>query len=131
MLSNLLFFILGVLTTLALVAIIVRYKKRKKASRAGIRQSAMFLFIKNFMPELIADALNKQTQAAIYDDSKFINYIEMPDKKVYWISRSVLYYADIAGGRFDPKEGKLLKTRNLPEKEINKVLYIMNSLRDG
>jgi hypothetical protein len=55
----------------------------------------------------------------------------MPDKKVYWMDRNIFYCADVSGGRFNPKEGKPLKIKNISEKEINKLLYIINSLRDG
>ena len=75
--------------------------------------------------------LNRETQAMYFESSKMLNYIEMPDKKVYWMDRNIIYYAESSGGKFNPKEGKALKVKDLPEKEINKVLYIINSLKDG
>jgi hypothetical protein len=130
------FFFAGVLTTLALIVIIsIRlHNKRKKAAAQktiGMTQSSMFLLLKNFMPKDFERMFHKETQAMYFENSKMLNYIEMPDKRVYWMDRNMLYYTDISSGRFDPGEGKPLKIKNIPEKEINKVLYIINSLRDG
>jgi hypothetical protein len=128
-------FFAGVLTTLALIVIIsirLHRKRNKKAApkSIGMRQSSMFLLIKNFMPDDFDRMFEKETQSTYYDSNKMLNYVEMPDKKVYWVDRNIFYYADVSGGRFNPKEGKPLKITNIPEKEINKLLYIINSLRD-
>jgi hypothetical protein len=130
------FFFAGVLTTLALIVIIsirLHRKRNKKAApkSIGMTQSSMFLLIKNFMPKDFDRVFHKETQAMYFENSKRLNYIEMPDNMVYWMDRNIIYYTDISDGRFDPGEGKPLKIRNIPEKEINKVLYIINSLRDG
>jgi hypothetical protein len=129
-------FFAGVLTTLALIVIIsIRLHSKRKKNAApksiGMTQSSMFLLIKNFMPKDFDRMFEKETQSIYHDSNKMLHYVEMPDKKVYWMDRNIFYSADISGGRFDPKEGKPLKIRNIPEKEINKLLYIINSLRDG
>jgi hypothetical protein len=129
-------FFAGVLTTLALIVIIsirLHSKRKKNAAQKsiGMTQSSMFLLLKNFMPKDFDRMFHKETQSMYFESNKMLNYIEMPDNKVYWIDRNIIYYTDISGGRFDPKEGKLLKIKNIPEKEINKALYIINSLRDG
>jgi hypothetical protein len=124
------------LTTILLIVIIsirLHRKRNKKAApkSIGMTQSSMFLLIKKFMPKDFDRVFHKETQAMYFENSKMLNYIEMPDKRVYWMDRNIIYYTDISGGKFDPGEGKPLKIRNIPEKEINKVLYIINSLRDG
>lgn len=129
-------FFAGVLTTLALIAIIsIRlYSKKPKdtaTTSTAMTQSSMFLLIRNFLPDDFARMFETETQAMYFESNKMLNYIEMPDKKVYWIDRNRIYYADSEGGKFNPKKGKALKIKDLPEKEINKVLYIMNSLKDG
>ena len=129
-------FFAGVLTTLLLLAIISirlysKKTKNKAATSIGMTQSSMFLLIKNFMPKDFAGMFHKETQAMYFESNKMLNYIEMPDKKVYWMDRNIIYYANALGGKFNPKEGKALKIKDLSEKEINKVLYIINSLKDG
>ena len=129
-------FFAGVLTTLTLIAIIsvsLHSKRSKNTASNSTRmtQSSMFLIVRNFLPNDFTKMFETETQAMYFESTKMLNYIEMPDKKVYWIDRNIIYYADSEGGKFNPKKGKALKIKDLPEKEINKVLYIMNSLKDG
>ena len=134
MLNNLVFFIVGVLTTLTLIAIIRQYNEAnyyKQDKEDPIRQSSMFLLIKNFLPELMLEVKNRYTQAVRYEEDKEFNYIEMPDKKAYWIDKSKIYYADVIDGRFDPASKRLIEMKNLSEEEVSKLLYIYNSLKNG
>jgi len=127
-------FLFGVLTTLTLIVIIRQYNKAnypKKDKEAPIRQSSMFLLIKNFLPELMLEVNNRYTQAVRYEEDKEFNYIEMPDKKAYWIDKSKIYYADVIDGRFDPASKRLIEMKNLSEEEVSKLLYIYNSLKNG
>jgi hypothetical protein len=125
------FFIAGVLTTLTLIAIIKQYNKRSRAKRVLINQSSMFLLIKNFLPDLMFDMRYKDTQALVYEDTKTFRYIEMSDHKAYWIDKNKIYYADVEDGRFNPAKGKPTEMKNLSERQVNKVLYIFNSLKNG
>lgn len=126
------FFVLGVLTTLAIVAIIVKYNKPRAVKAKPVRQSIIFWELKQFMPEIMDAFLNKLTQAQNYDVNRGFRFIEMPDNKAYWIDRNKIYYADIKDdGRFNPKEGKLSKMENLSEKQLVKMLFIYNSLKNG
>jgi hypothetical protein len=125
------FFIAGVLTTLTLIAIIKQYNKRSRAKRVLINQSSMFLLIKNFLPDLMFDIRYKDTQALVYEDTKTFRYIEMSDHKAYWIDKNKIYYADVEDGRFNPAKGKPTEMKNLSERQVNKVLYIFNSLKNG
>jgi hypothetical protein len=127
-------FLFGVLTTLTLIAIIRQYNKAnypKQDKEAPIRQSSMFLLIKNFLPELLFDVKYKYTQAVRYEEDREFNYIEMPDNKAYWIDKNKIYYADVIDGRFDPSSKKLTEMNNLSEEEVSKLLYIYNSLKNG
>jgi hypothetical protein len=63
-------FFLGVLTTLAIIAIIKRYNSRSRVKNVVINQSSMFLLIKNFMPESLFDISHKDTQALVYEDTR-------------------------------------------------------------
>lgn len=126
------FFVLGVLTTLAIVAIIVKYNKPRAVKAKPVRQSIIFWELKQFMPDIMDAFLNKLTQAQNYDNNRGFRFIEMPDNKAYWIDRNKIYYADIKDdGRFNPKEGKLSEMKNLSEKQLVKMLFIYNSLKNG
>jgi hypothetical protein len=125
-------FFAGVLTTLFLIAIIVKYNKLSRAKARTIRQSYVFWELKQFMPDIMDAFLNRPTQAQNYDDNRSFKFIEMPDKKAYWLDRDKIYYADIKDdGRFDPTEGKPSEMKNLSEKQLVKMLFIYNSLKNG
>lgn len=131
MLNNLLFFVAGVLTTLTLIAIIKQYNKHVRAKRMPVNQSSMFLLIKNFLPELMFSMRYRDTQAFMYEDTRTLKYIEMSDNNAYWISRNKIYYAEIKDGKFNPEAGKPTEMNNLSEKQVNKMLYILNTLKNG
>lgn len=129
---ELILFFAGVLTTLTLIAIIKQYNKRNRVKREVIRQSILFWELKQFMPDMINAYLNRPTQAQSYDRTRAFRFIEMPDNRAYWLDRNKIYYADIKDdGRFNPKEGKLTEMKNLSEKQVTKVLFIYNSLKNG
>jgi hypothetical protein len=126
------FFIAGILTTLTLIAIIKQYNKRNRVKREVVRQSILFWELKQFMPDMINAYLNRPTQAQSYDRTRAFKFIEMPDNRAYWLDRNKIYYADIKDdGRFNPKEGKPTEMKNLSKKQVTKVLFIYNSLKNG
>ena len=124
-------FFAGVLTTLTLIAIIRQYSKFSRAKKAVIKQSEMFLLIKNFLPDLMYRQDQPDTQSLRYEYDRELNYVEMPDHKAYWIDKNKIYYADVVNGKFDPGSAKLTEMKNLSEKEVAKVLYIYNTLKNG
>lgn len=127
---NYLIFFAGVLTSVAILVIIKKYNKRSRANRLVVRQSDVLLMAKSLFPESFTGQ-NHYSQALSYENNKTFKYIEMPDNKVYWLDKNNIYYADIKGGRFNPDEGKLTEMKNLSEKQVNKVLFIYNSLKNG
>jgi hypothetical protein len=132
MLNYFIVFFAGVLTTLSIIAIIVKYNKLSHAKIKPIRQSIIFWELKQFMPDIMYDFLNRPTQAQSYDSNRSFKFIEMPDNKAYWLDRNKIYYADIKDdGRFNPGEGKLSEMKNLSEKQLVKMLFIYNSLKNG
>jgi hypothetical protein len=125
------FFAAGALTILITIAILKQYNKQRRAKRMVINQSSMFLLLKNFLPEL--GFVNKylNTQSFIHEDTKTFRYVEMSDQKAYWINKNNIYYAEVKDGRFNPATGKPTEMKNLSEKQVNKMLYIFNSLKNG
>jgi hypothetical protein len=125
------FFIAGVLTTLTLIAIIRQYNKLKHVKKVIIKQSEMFMLIKNFLPEFMFNSIQNDSQALRYEYDREFNYIEMPDHKAYWIDKNKIYYAEVTDGRFNPDNAMLTEMENLSEQRVSEVLYIYNSLKNG
>jgi hypothetical protein len=67
----------------------------------------------------------------MHEDNKTFRYVEMSDQKAYWMDKNKIYYAEVKDGRFNPATGKPTEMKNLSEKQVNKMLYIFNSLKNG
>jgi hypothetical protein len=128
---ELILFFAGVLTTLTLIGIIRQYSKLKHVKKIIVKQSEMFMLIKNFLPEFMFNSGQKDTQSLIYEYDREFRYIEMPDHKAYWIDKNKIYYAEVTDGRFNPDNAMLTEMENLSEQRVSEVLYIYNSLKNG
>jgi hypothetical protein len=128
---ELIYFFAGVLTTLTLIAIIRQYNKLKHVKKIVVKQSEMFMLIKNFLPEFMFRSIPMDSQSTRYEDDRELRYIEMSDHNAYWIDKNKIYYAEVTDGRFNPNNAKLAEMKNLSEKRVSEVLYIYNSLKNG
>ena len=124
-------FFAGVLTTLTLIAIIRQYNKLKHVKKIIVKQSEMFMLIKNFLPDLMFYSNQMDSQSFRYEYDREFRYIEMPDHKAYWIDKNKIYYAEVTDGRFNPDNAMLTEMENLSEQRVSEVLYIYNSLKNG
>jgi hypothetical protein len=128
---ELILFFAGVLTTLTLIAIIRQYNKLKHVKKIIVKQSEMFMLIKNFLPEFMFKPIQIDSQALRYEYDREFRYIEMSDHRAYWIDKNKIYYAEVTDGRFNPDNAKLAEMENLSEQRVSEVLYIYNSLKNG
>jgi hypothetical protein len=128
---ELILFFAGVLTTLTLIAIIRQYNKLKHVKNVVVKQSEMFMLIKNFLPEFMFNPVPIDSQSLRYEYDRELRYIEMSDHNAYWIDKNKIYYAEVTDGRFNPDDAKLADMENLSEKRVSEVLYIYNSLKNG
>ena len=64
---ELILFFAGVLTTLTLIAIIRQYNKLKHVKKIIVKQSEMFMLIKNFLPEFMFKPIEIDSQALRYE----------------------------------------------------------------
>lgn len=126
-----LFFIAGLLTTLGIIVIINMYKKLNSRVRIVFNQSSIYLAIKSLVPNFMLEDYKNNTQSFIYEDKKVFNYIEMSDNKAYWIDKNRVYCAKIKDGFFSPDDRELLSMKNLSAKEVNKMIYIFTTLKNG
>jgi hypothetical protein len=131
MLDFIIIFFAGVLTTLTLIAIIKQYNKLKHVKKIIVKQSEMFMLIKNFLPEFMFKPVPLDSQSLRYEYDRELRYIEMSDHNAYWIDKNKIYYAEVTDGRFNPDDAKLAEMENLSEKRVSEVLYIYNSLKNG
>lgn len=122
------------LTILASWLIIrITTKSRNKAfSRTLYRQSDLHRIMKKFFsqqlrPDLNEDRSSQLTRRREKDRIKVI----VIDEKAYWVSDNVFYVADAIEGNPIPETAQPLDTKQMSNREINKMLFILDNLKNG
>ena len=108
-------------------------KSRNKAfSRTLYRQSDLHRIMKKFFSQqLIPDLnVNRSSQLTRRREKDTIKVIVI-DAKAYWVSDNVFYIADAIEGNPIPETARPLDTKQMSNKEINKMLFILDNLKDG
>ncbi len=129
-----LYVITFVLTILASWFIIkITTKKRNKAfSRTLYRQSDLHRIMKKFFSQQLRSNFseNRSSQLTKRKEKDRIKVIVI-DEKAYWVSDNVFYVADAIEGDPIPETAIPLDTKQMSNKEINKMLFILDNLKNG
>jgi hypothetical protein len=120
--------IIGCLTTLILIAIINKRQKVKLMHKIPFRQSMLHEILKFSMPTNAELKKKVDTQSRIRSREGVIKVIQAPDKKAYWVEDNIFYYAEVVDGQFDPTNKQPVDTNGLSNKEVNKLLFILDNL---
>lgn len=91
-------------------------------------QSHIFEIVKPILPPIQKKKL--VTQATKYEDKNNVKVIIMHDQ-AFWIRDNVFYMADMKEGYVDKETTKRVDTMGMDKVELNKMLFIMDQLRDG
>lgn len=126
-----LYFLLGCLTSIVIVAILKVTKQRIQLKKLPLRQSTLYHIVDTLVPQSPKFKKVEETQSRIFSKRGTIRFIQAPDNKAYWIDNNVFYCAEIVDGEFDPSAGKPVDTINASKQDINKLLFILDSLRNG
>lgn len=59
---------------------------------------------------------------------KNIIRVAIVEKKAYWVHQNVFYVADVVNGFIDNDAAKAIDAQALSKKELDKLLYILDSL---
>jgi len=108
-------------------------KSRNKAfSRTLYRQSDLHRIMKKFFSQqLIQDFdKNRSSQLTRRREKSTIKVIVI-DGKAYWVSDNVFYISDAVGGNPIPETARPLDTKEMSNKDISKMLFILDNLKDG
>jgi len=129
-----LYFITFGLTVVASWLIIrVTTKRRNKAFRRTLyRQSDLHRIMKKFFSQkLVPDSdKNRSSQLTKRREKDTIKVIVV-DEKAYWVSDNVFYTADAIEGNPIPETAKPLDTKKMSNKDVSKMLFILDNLKDG
>jgi hypothetical protein len=105
-------------------------KLRRSFSRVGYRQSTIYEIIKDIIPKEMFAKTEKMTQSRYHAQKNMIKVV-MSEGKAYWIINNVFYIADTVNGRIDSDTVQPLDVHKMSKKELEKLLSILDSLKDG
>lgn len=121
-----------VLTSISFCAIIILMNKKRNKSfnKVLYRQSDMHNILKDFFFKDIFDDKVVNSQSKIWRDKQTTKVVII-DQKAYWVSNNMFYVGDTVDGKVRPETGKPLDTTKMSKREIDKMLFILDNLKNG
>lgn len=105
-------------------------RRRIKLRRILFRQSLIHESVKEVLPTNSELRKKKNSQSKNLQKQKTVRVIYAPDNKAYWVSENVFYCAELIDGEFNPEDAKPIDTHSLSNQEIEKLLFILDNLRN-
>lgn len=121
----------NILTVIALIVIINRRGRKLRLKKISFSQSVLHSVLKDSLPtnnELMKD---RPTQGRNRRQENTMKVVTTTDNKAYWVSNNVFYCVDVIDGYVDPSQAKPIDTDNLTKSDIEKLLFILDQLKNG
>jgi hypothetical protein len=94
------------------------------------RQSSIYEMVKDVVPKQRFDKPKVITQSQRHIQKNMLRVV-IAEGSAYWILNNVFYTANAINGRVDEETIKPLDIENMPTKELNKMLSILDDLKQG
>ena len=120
------------LTLLSYSSIIKISNKRNMIflNKNKYRQSSIYEMVKDVVPKQRFDKPKVITQSQRHIQKNMLRVV-IADGSAYWILNNVFYTANAIKGRVDEETIKPLDIENMPTKELDKMLSILDDLKQG
>ena len=120
------------LTLLSYWSIIKISNKRRMIflNKNKYRQSSIYEMVKDVVPKQRFDKPKVITQSQRHIQKNMLRVV-IADGSAYWILNNVFYTANAINGRVDEETIKPLDIENMPTKELDKMLLILDDLKQG
>ena len=120
------------LTLLSYWSIIKISNKRRMIflNKNKYRQSSIYEMVKDVVPKQRFDKPKVITQSQKHIQKNMLRVV-IADGSAYWILNNVFYTANAINGRVDEETIKPLDIENMPTKELDKLLSILDDLKQG
>ena len=120
------------LTLLSYWSIIKISNKRRMIflSKNKYRQSSIYEMVKDVVPKQKFDRPKVITQSQRHIQKNMLRVV-IADGSAYWILNNVFYTANAINGRVDEETIKPLDIENMPTKELDRMLSILDDLKQG
>jgi len=120
------------LTLLSYWSIIKISNKRRMIflNKNKYRQSSIYEMVKDVVPKQRFDKPKVITQSQKHIQKNMLRVV-IAEGSAYWILNNVFYTANAINGRVDEETIKPLDIENMPTKELEKMLSILDDLKQG
>lgn len=120
-----------VLTTLVIIDILIRARKRKfSLGKPVFRQSSIHNLIKDSLPLNSQSKSAKPSQSKLHNKKTTIKVVMAPDNKAYWVNQNVFYCADLHDGQFDPNTAIPVDIQNMSKTDLANMLLIIDMINE-
>jgi hypothetical protein len=125
--------VIAAVLTLILVLGIVRFNKRqrqKSLNKIVYSQS----YIHNLFKDRTTKQINQKSKIisqSIKHTEKYMVKIIVIDGMAYWVSDNIFYTAETSDGQIVHETAKPVDIGNMPKKELDKMLFILDNLGRG
>ncbi len=119
--------------TLFLCWSIIKVSDKKRIlflKKIKYRQSNIHEIIKDVIPKQRFERPKFITQSQRHVQKNMLRVVIEKDR-AYWILNNVFYTADAINGRVDENTAKPLDVENMSKKELDKMLSILDDLKQG
>jgi hypothetical protein len=124
-------YLIGSLSTFILLGLVstkmLKNKNNKKISLSYC-QSHIFEIVKPLLPPI--KKLEIKTQSRAYEEKSSVKVIIMHNQ-AFWIRDNVFYTANMRDGEVEKETTRRVDTMGMDKVELDKMLFIMDQLRDG
>jgi len=120
------------LTLLSYWSIIKISNKRRMVflNKNKYRQSSIYEMVKDVVPKQRFDKPKVITQSQKHIQKNMLRVV-IAEGSAYWILNNVFYTANAINGRVDEETIQPLDIENMPTKELDKMLSILDDLKQG
>ena len=127
--DNLLVVVLTLAFVLGIIKLSKRYKKRS-LGRIVYSQSDIHRIIKDFIPKGVQKKPRGVSQSTKHTEKHMVKIIVV-DGMAYWVSQNIFYTAETENGNIIHETAKPVDIGNMPKKELDKMLFILDNLGRG
>ena len=120
------------LTLIAVCSIIIIAVKGKKKyfTKVEYTQSDIHRIVKNFLPKDLFEKPKQLSQARKHLQNNTVRVLILEDH-AYWVHDNMFYMADTFDGLVNPETVRPIDTNNMSNRDIDKMLFILDSLKNG
>jgi hypothetical protein len=103
---------------------------KAKPNRFKYIQSHIYEIVKPLLPDIEFVKKKPNRQSSKHEDSTNVKVIIL-ENKAYWIKDNLFYAAEMNNNKIDPDSTKVLDIMSMDKVQLDKMLFIVDRLRDG